>query len=268
MSEHIAAEIWIGGKVPLALVPNLCEAIRREGVALDWGDAVFQPRSAEDLLDARKDYDQGITLLWLCDDRASWGQFEALESFLQRNGISFRRRSEGTSEYAPEVVEHRNGVGLISLATTATGEPVVAAAELAPIATALSDATGALRSDRAKDAIAVLETAQESLRAMLPPVLPPLESFEIIPARDPPEQSLREAQSPVYDSDSIHKAESVSGPDADADSQVVRRWVLYDLDADCLITTRVYDAYETAVDDAQSLTDVLVLPLVIRGISA
>lgn len=43
---------------------------------------------------------------------------------------------------------------------------------------------------------------------------------------------------------------------------VVRRWVIYDPDADALLTTRIYGSYDQAVEDASQVNDVLVLPLV------
>ncbi len=48
--------------------------------------------------------------------------------------------------------------------------------------------------------------------------------------------------------------------------QTRRRWVLYDLDNDALLGTRVYTDYDEAVEDAAQADDVLVLPLVIQGI--
>ncbi len=86
--------------------------------------------------------------------------------------------------------------------------------------------------------------------------------------KQPRQQALRQAQDAADDGAPISEGGSVSGSEAGADFHVVRRWVLYDLDAECLITTRVYDAHESAVDDAQSLRDILVLPLIFRGISA
>ena len=46
-----------------------------------------------------------------------------------------------------------------------------------------------------------------------------------------------------------------------------RRWVLYDLDGDALLGTRVYTDHDEAVEDAAQANDVLVLPLVIQGIA-
>ena len=41
----------------------------------------------------------------------------------------------------------------------------------------------------------------------------------------------------------------------------MRRWVIYDPDAGTLLTTRTYDGYDEAVEDASQVDDVLVLPL-------
>ena len=50
-------------------------------------------------------------------------------------------------------------------------------------------------------------------------------------------------------------------PDEKRESR--RRWVLYDLDADALLGTRVYTEHAEAVEDADQANDVLVLPLAI-----
>jgi hypothetical protein len=52
-----------------------------------------------------------------------------------------------------------------------------------------------------------------------------------------------------------------SGPATD----VVRRWVIYDPDADTLLTNRVYDSYDQACEDAAHANDVLVLPLLYQN---
>jgi hypothetical protein len=44
---------------------------------------------------------------------------------------------------------------------------------------------------------------------------------------------------------------------------VTRRWVLYDFDRDCLVTSRLYESYTDGADEASRLNDVLVLPIVI-----
>jgi len=47
---------------------------------------------------------------------------------------------------------------------------------------------------------------------------------------------------------------------------IVRRWVIYDPDADVLLITHVYGSYDQAVEDASQVNDVLVLPLVHEGL--
>ena len=90
MAERMAAEITIGGTIPASLVPQLCRTITEEGVSHAWGDAPFCPQSAADLLKILSD-----GLLWLCDDQASWGQFDALERLLQEHNVPFDRKSGG-----------------------------------------------------------------------------------------------------------------------------------------------------------------------------
>jgi hypothetical protein len=48
--------------------------------------------------------------------------------------------------------------------------------------------------------------------------------------------------------------------------QESRRWVLYSLNTDALLGTKVYSDYGEAVEDAAQLNDILVLPLVIQSI--
>jgi hypothetical protein len=54
-------------------------------------------------------------------------------------------------------------------------------------------------------------------------------------------------------------------PEPDTELAVRQRWVLYDLDTDALLTTRLYASYDDAATDASQASDVLVLPLLIRG---
>jgi hypothetical protein len=56
-------------------------------------------------------------------------------------------------------------------------------------------------------------------------------------------------------------------PATNAELEVRRRWVLYSVDMDRLLTTRVYDSFQEADDDASRVNDVLVLPLVYQTIT-
>jgi hypothetical protein len=49
---------------------------------------------------------------------------------------------------------------------------------------------------------------------------------------------------------------------------VARRWVLFSIDTNSLLTTRTYDSYDEAAEDANQVDDVLVLPLVFEELHA
>jgi len=66
----------------------------------------------------------------------------------------------------------------------------------------------------------------------------------------------------------LHTAGIEWQADSDRETTVSRRWVLYDFDADTLITTQVFQTYAEAVDAASRLHDVLVLPLVFESFCA
>ncbi len=50
------------------------------------------------------------------------------------------------------------------------------------------------------------------------------------------------------------------------DRTVSRRWVLYSIDTNTLLTTRTYDSYDEAAEDADQVDDILVLPLLFEEI--
>ena len=181
MSEHLSAEIWIGGNVPESIVPDLCAAITDEDVALEWGESPFQPRTTGDLETSLRENDNLERLLWLCDDRASWGKFENLERFLREHQIPFTRRTEGRYEYDPEMVEYRPAFGEIALAANHAGKPTVVAAKLEPVEHLLDAAIKLAQTDSGANIVSLMQTALELLRAQLPRRLPPLEPFSIEP---------------------------------------------------------------------------------------
>jgi hypothetical protein len=53
-----------------------------------------------------------------------------------------------------------------------------------------------------------------------------------------------------------------------ANRTVARRWVLFSIDTNTLLTTRTYDSYEEAVADANQVDDILVLPLMFKELHA
>ena len=184
MSERIASEIWIGGKVSERLVPDLCKAIASQVVLLDWGDARFSPASAEDLIQACRDNSDGVRLLWLCADEARWGEFEELEGFLRKHEIPFTRKSTGRYEYNPERVEYRPGRAALCHETNSAGEPVLVASELVPVADLLAAALELSENHSTVDSWSLVKTATRLLQEQLPPALPSLEPFEIEPVEN------------------------------------------------------------------------------------
>ena len=127
MSEHLPAEITIGGKVRRSMAEAMCEVIAGEGVALDWGEARFRPQTVDELLAARSDDGDDVTLLRLCDDQASWGEFEELETFLRDNDIAYIRHSDGKYDLDPEGAAFHPDTGLVQWLTDHNRNPVVKA---------------------------------------------------------------------------------------------------------------------------------------------
>ena len=179
MSERIAAEIWIGGKAPARLIEELCGEIDSAGVALEWGDKLFAPKNADELLQARIDCD-GVQVLWFCDDQASWGRFDSLEGFLQEHDIAFTRRDDGGTEYNGEYFEFRPGQDPDCIPIDADGQPVVDVSAIRPIDELLTGAIEQLENGSGDKAASMLRDAQQQLQAQLPPIIPPLEPFEIV----------------------------------------------------------------------------------------
>ena len=189
MSEWIAAEIWIGGKIPAALVPELCRLIGEE-TALECGEAAFEPTAARELMKARRN-EHGTLLLHLVDDQARWGQFEALEQFLEQHGVPFRRRTEGKYQYDPELIEFRPGLGPLQFMTDHSGRPVVPAAGLQAIDAAVKQALAGAQHSSTRSLALKLRGIQRRVRAHLPRTVPPLESFEIVQEVAAPERAGR-----------------------------------------------------------------------------
>jgi hypothetical protein len=180
MSDRIPAEIWIGGKIAVSLVPGLCAEITDEGVSLEWGATRVDPSGPDDLTAAIKADNQGVRLLWFCDEEASCGEFDVLESFLQAHDIPFTRRTDGRYEYDPVKVEFRPGTEQVDLAIDRSGETVVPASPLIAVEAILTKALQLAQSGEAKRAMTAVRTARKKLRQVLPPPVPSLPPFEIV----------------------------------------------------------------------------------------
>src|SRR5581483_815343 len=166
------------GKLDPKLVPQLCDAIALEQVALDWGEGSFDPGTAGDLLAALTPRKK-VRLLRLCDDQARWGRFEQLEDFLVGHGISFDRSSDGKFEYDPELVVFRPGNDPRSIGTNAAHEPVVTEPAVSEALAQLTSALELFTKGHVDQGLAIAHRVHRRLSEALPARYPALRSFEI-----------------------------------------------------------------------------------------
>ncbi len=178
MSEPIPAEITIGGKLPEFLVLPFCQVIQVQSVSLEWGDAWFQPATADDLLSACSDWD-GQQVLVLRDDQANYGEFVLLERFLIEHNLSFDRRSEPRFEYPAQRVAFRPGQQPSVIPVSSDGEPIVRLAALTPVQALLDSALVKQKAGLHRAALRLLEQAAKDFAAALPSLPSPLTSLEI-----------------------------------------------------------------------------------------
>jgi hypothetical protein len=173
MSERRAAEIWIGGTIQAELVNELCAAIRGEQLSLAWGDAIFEPRDADELLEGL----DGVEVLYFCDDRAAWGQFAELEEYLRKRRLPYDRRTGASDCYDGAIAQFRPGKKLSEMTTNANGYPVADADKVEKAWRLLTKAQEALKQGRSVRS--QLSQATKLLAGALPPDLPPLPPFAI-----------------------------------------------------------------------------------------
>jgi hypothetical protein len=169
----MAAEIWIGGKLPRRLLNEFPISDLRS----DWDETPFDWTTEAGILDARGENG----LLHFADCEIAWGEFTDLEEFLREHDLPFKRHSSGKYEYLPELVEFRPDLGKeVNTIATDNGEPLVSKGELAPILEKMA----ALRESPGTQAQA-WEQLFDELSTIVPPTLPPLPTFEIVdPSED------------------------------------------------------------------------------------
>ena len=181
MAETFTAEIHIGGCVPLKQAAALSKVIADAHVEVNWGAGRFWPRRATDLLEHLQRVGN-VSVLRLCDDQASWGEFGDLESFLVRHRIPFNRFTEGKWEYAPQLVVYRPGAPVRALDTNTQREPIVPTTGLDKILAQLMDAQRAIKQGKSPTALKYQRLALRQLKRLLPAPIRPLPTFEIAPA--------------------------------------------------------------------------------------
>jgi hypothetical protein len=105
MSDRFCAQIIIGGRLPRRRLPAFLKAVAASDASLEWGDAPFRPKSADDLLAALR-----VGRLVLYDDQARFGEFEGLEIACRRLRLAYTRHSESNHQYEAERVDWRPGM--------------------------------------------------------------------------------------------------------------------------------------------------------------
>jgi hypothetical protein len=179
MSEPIPTEISIGGKVREDQVTGLCQAIAKECVSLEWGDACFTPETAEELLAACQEHD-GVRVLWLCDDQANYGSLETLQEFLKREQIPFRHKSDAKYEFDAEVIEYRPEIGEVRFSSDTSGQPLIQLKTMTSIAEAVDKATNSADGQTTLELLRRLRNIQQLIHENMPTIVLPLAAFEIV----------------------------------------------------------------------------------------
>ena len=105
MSERFCAHIRIGGRLDRSSIEPFVKAICEAQVSLDWGDAPFEPATAEDLVEVLRE-----GWLWFYDTDARYGEFTSLEGTCRRLGLSYQRHSEAWCSYDAELADWRPGM--------------------------------------------------------------------------------------------------------------------------------------------------------------
>lgn len=178
MSERMSACIRIGGRLRHRLVPDFCQVIKQQGVALDFGEGRFAPSTPEDLLAARVK-EGGSLVMQLCDDQARWGWFAVLEPFLQKHRLPFDRQTEANGAYEASLTQFRPGRPLQSIPTDSAGRAIVEVSPLRPVTLLLDQAIRQFEQAPPRRRLAPFRRAYRLLRQLLPAPVSPLPAFTI-----------------------------------------------------------------------------------------
>lgn len=150
---EIATQIAIGGRIPRAIIPALCSLIEEEQCLFDW-TRTAAPTNETDLLD---ELDANGHLV-LTDPDRRWGNFDALEPFLEEYQIPYDKHCDACHEISPELTSYRPATGKDSFASDGAGNIMV---RLEAVKAALD----LLHSGRVEEALS-------ALRALVPEIEP------------------------------------------------------------------------------------------------
>ena len=179
MRYHLPAEIHIGGRVARSRVPEFLDTLAAQSVALEWGDARFCPKTAEDLLENR-DFRRDFGVLRLCHPAAPGGEFVALETFLREAEIPFDRYTSGRDEVDPLWACYRPELGLFEFAINARHERQIDAALLVQFIEQLEAALGRFAAQKTMQGISLLRAVHLEARKVLATSCVPLPPFQIV----------------------------------------------------------------------------------------
>ncbi len=171
MADRMAAEIWIGGKLPRSLLDEFPISDLR----LDWDETPFDSTSEQGILSTRDE----SGLLHFADCEAAWGEFQELEGWLREHNIPFKRHSSGKVRIPAGTRGVPAGPG--------RGNPnhdhgQRRAAGLPRVRWFPCESMAKLqRSKRPLDAqVRAWKELADKLVKLVPPTLPPLPPFEIV----------------------------------------------------------------------------------------
>lgn len=177
MSDRMSAEIWIGGNLQRELLPDFCATITAEHVELEFDAGNVVIEAAEDLEDSLEPLN-GARVLRFCHSLARWGEFSDLETWLQRHGLPYTRRTSASDCYDGTLLEFRPGSKPLAVTTSANGAPIASIETVERAWYLLKEVQQLL--DAGKNVQPVLNQALEVLGGVLPPELPPLPDFKIV----------------------------------------------------------------------------------------
>lgn len=179
MTDYVAGHITVGGQVPKRLVKKLCQRISSQEVALNWADWDFHPKSASELLKARKKI-AGHHVLRLYSDNVANGNFDLLQDFLQEHELPFNRWHEAKYETQCELMVYRPGADLRFFQTNFLEEIVVRARPLMLVGATIQEVQQQLRGGSERKAQRLLRQCAKHLAENLPSGFGPVPSFEIV----------------------------------------------------------------------------------------
>ena len=163
MSDRYCAWLKIGGRIERSKLEPLVKEVGQSSVAIDWGEPLFEPNDANELLNARKH-----GWVWLCDEQARYGEFPELEETCRKLSLAYQRYCEAWCGYDAEIVEWRPGMKEPLIRTCSNEDSAIVLVDGATVAEVLV----AIEAGRAQEAITKLRS--------LCPDIPNLPHFEIV----------------------------------------------------------------------------------------